>query len=160
MPWADPHTWLVGEVPTADLLNEQIRDNLLWLREDYYHAEFTASVGVTATSEASPTTVVTLGTQTFDGAPVTVEFFCIWAQPGTGGLVLSLWDGGTNLGIFGEIATTGGGPVHLAHRLIPTAASHEYRVRGWNRSGTTGVVFAGPGGSGQYMPGGIRAVGG
>lgn len=31
MPWTAPRTWDIGELVTAALMNEQLRDNLLWL---------------------------------------------------------------------------------------------------------------------------------
>lgn len=37
MAWSAPRTWIVGEVPTADLMNQEIRDNLSFLGNSHDH---------------------------------------------------------------------------------------------------------------------------
>lgn len=32
--WGQPTTWMVGELVTASLMNEHVRDNLLFLRDE------------------------------------------------------------------------------------------------------------------------------
>ena len=59
--WSQPRTWLTGELATAALLNQHLRDNLDWLKTPPVAVQFPTS-----------TVVVTNGiiTETTDGACV------------------------------------------------------------------------------------------
>ncbi|MDE2098581.1 MAG: hypothetical protein KGL39_15105 [Patescibacteria group bacterium] len=126
------------------------------------YVEFTASVSLAATTEASATTVVTASAYTFDGAtPVMIEFFAPAANtPVNSGLWCVLYDGATSLGemaFVGDPSTAYGNssPLIGKRRLTPSAASHTYSVRSYT-SLSGGQILAGAGGAGNYVPGYIR----
>jgi hypothetical protein len=48
MPWNDPRTWIAGEEVLAALMNQHVRDNLLWL-----HSAHTVEAQKTATQTVS-----------------------------------------------------------------------------------------------------------
>lgn len=130
------------------------------------YSEQTTDVTVSATTEASPTTVIDNSTAiTLDGnTTVLVEFYAAGVDnPGNAGgntVTLSLWDGtSTNLGRLGEIYHDSTLyrrlPVLIRRRFTPAAGTYTYKVRGY-RSNANGTVKAGSGGSGGYMPAYLR----
>jgi len=129
------------------------------------YVEFTAQVVVTQTVEASATTIVTAPAQTFDGAtPIVVEFFSPTINPsGTANqiLILSLWDGGTQIGrigLFGPgaTATTLSVPARVERKLTPSSGSHTYSIRAHNAVAGSSSVWAGTGVGTANVPGFIR----
>lgn len=123
----------------------------------YDEIEFTSAVNVTATTEATATTVVTSNALTFDGSTtIWVEFYSPYVTKGSTFTRLYLYDG-TSIGFIGHIDVTGGAPFHVKRKLTPSAAVHTYSIRGSVDAGT-GVVQAGAGGVGAYMPGFIRVT--
>jgi len=124
------------------------------------YAEITASVAVTATSEAGAQTVVTAPAITVDGATsILIEFSAMQLAPPSGQqLYLFLFDGSTSLGIL-TIAVPGsvaaGWPGRVARRLTPSAGTHTYSIRA-STSGGTANVIAGAGGVGVFVPAFVR----
>jgi hypothetical protein len=126
------------------------------------YAEVTTALSVTSTTEATSQLVVGAPATVFDGNPVVVEFYSPIVQPpvvAVGGITLYLSLDAAIIGVLGRIinpvANTAGAPVLLRRRLTPTAATHTF-VIGASVSSGTGVVVAGPGGSGQFLPAYIR----
>lgn len=98
----------------------------------------TAPVTVSATVEASSDTVISCAAHTFDGAAVMVEFFATRVETGTsaGFVLVSLWEGGTELGIIGitqldPASGTSSTPFIGKYRFTPSAASHTYTVKAY-----------------------------
>ena len=127
--------------------------------------EVTGSTSITATTEATANTVVTATGVAFDGATdVDIEAFFPFIEPAASVgafIVVVLYDGASSIGLLG-IARTPAANSHRgtffgARRLTPSAATHTYSIRAYVSTGT-GSVFAGTGGSGNYMPGYIRIV--
>ena len=124
------------------------------------YVELTTSVTVNATVEATPNDVVSAGSVAFDGS-TRVRIECYFPRVGTGAVsaatVLNLWDGATNLGRLGQPSAGAvvDEPFLAARYLTPSAASHEYKIRGW-RTGADGHVTAGAGGAGDEIAGYIR----
>jgi hypothetical protein len=123
--------------------------------------QITANVTVSATVEASGTTVITAAAHTFDGAAVVAEFFSPSLAPASNDfIIVSLFEGATQIARFGQV---GGGnaanPASTAFcarlRFTPTAASHTYTVTAI-RSATNGTIFAGLSGTGAYVPAYLR----
>jgi hypothetical protein len=118
-----------------------------------------SNVNVTATVEASANTIVTLPAKTYLATPHLIEvFFCrLDAGSGSAHMQILLFDGSTSLG---WLTSVGGGTQQpgfkAEHLLTPTAASHTYSVRGVLSASGTGIVRAGSGGAGTYLPGFIR----
>jgi hypothetical protein len=132
--------------------------------DELAYVEFTASVTISATTEATANTIVTAAAVTFDGVtPVIIEFFAPYvstAATAAAAVIVNLFDGASAIGALGNLTNptgTGGlnAPMRLARRLTPSAAAHTYGFRAF-AGGGNGGVGAGPGGSGAYMPGFIR----
>lgn len=126
------------------------------------YTEFTSNVTITATAEASATTIVTAPTLDLDGQAIVVEFFCARfdVPDAADDVLITLWDGPTDLGRLGYAISTGADmswPVRLARKIAtPTIGSHSYSIRGWHVGATNATAVAGAGGSGSVMPGFIR----
>lgn len=77
--------------------------------------------------------------------------------PSAGSMQINLQDGATNLGVIASLITSSvEAPVYCARRLIPTAASHTYKITANNIVSQTSTIYAGAGGAGVNMPGFIR----
>jgi hypothetical protein len=132
----------------------------------YDYAEFTSTVGITATSEATANNVVTGNAIAYDGSTaVWVEFECPGAGPDLSAagrtLLIILYDsvGTTSIGWIAyyenPAATQMYAPVHVTRKITPSAATHTYSIKAWVNGGT-GEILAGVGGAGAFMPGHIR----
>lgn len=127
---------------------------------EFDYVEKTTDTNVTATTEASGDTVITSNATTFDGEPVIAEFFCPRFQhPATSSvaIVLSLFEGATQLGRFGVILDTGATNVPFLgrYRFTPSAGSHTYVTKA-HVGGGTGVIHAGSGGTSGEFPAYLR----
>ena len=127
------------------------------------YVEFTSNVNVTATVEASADTIVSAGAVAFDGSIIAVvEFFTPAARPAASAaasIKYYLYDGASSIGLiaqqFSAAASSSIFECYGTRRLTPSNASHTYSIRAIVSTGT-GVVVAGAGGSGNYVPGFIR----
>ena len=128
------------------------------------YTEFTGNVSITATSEATATTIVTAPALTFDGATgVEIEFFTpdatLAANAAGNALVLVLYDGAASIGFLTQVST--GATTFLDYqlrplrRLTPSAAAHTYSVRGY-RSNANCTINAGVGGLAAFVPGWLK----
>lgn len=129
------------------------------------YQEFTSDVTTTATTEGTATTVVTSPSVTVDGStPIFVQFFAPVVRNNTAAAIvrLHLFEGSTPLGDIGwaeepSAGTDGGGPFFVSRRLTPSAGSHTYTVKVFVSAGS-GLVRAGAGGTGTFVPGYIRVT--
>lgn len=128
------------------------------------YVEFTADSTITATTEGTASTVVTGSAVTYDGVEkIMLEFFCeaVRPDPAVAGQTVTLLftDGGTALGQAQiQVPVTGSNlkvQAVVKRRLTPSAASHTYDVRAFVSSGT-GLIKAGAGGAGLFLPGFLR----
>lgn len=75
--WTQPRSWSVGELTTAALLNQQLRDNLEWLKTPPQNVHLpSADVTVTSTSFVdlwSPITLTSAGGAFLIGAQMSVK---------------------------------------------------------------------------------------
>ncbi len=123
------------------------------------YVEFTSPVTVSATSEGTPTAVVSAGAVVYAAARIKIEFYAPGYNTGNGtgaNLLANLWDASTNLG---RIAVAQGVnliyPIYAVRYLTPTAASHTYKIQAW-QTVANGTILAGSGGVGAQLPGFIR----
>jgi hypothetical protein len=126
------------------------------------YVEFTANVAVSATTEATPTDIVTAGSVSFDGKPVWLEFYSPHCSPPSvvGHIMVLRWyQDGASLGTLAQIvcqeAVQGWAPVFARRRLTPAAGAHTFKVGGAVNA-LTGFVGAGAGGAAGSVPGYIR----
>ena len=145
-----------------------VYDGALW-RElgrvvgDLDYAQITAPVTLGAA-----TVVVTGASVAYDGVtPVTIEFYCPSFEitsSGTGAVQqsdLKLYQDGSDIGYMAMIkegwvggwVDPGAYPVMVTRKMTPAAGNHTYSIRG---NGAAGVVKAGAGGAGAYMPAYLR----
>lgn len=128
------------------------------------YTEFTATVTVSAVTEAGANTVVTAGAITATGVdPIMVEFYSpAVVMPGSlsAQVILVLYDGAASIGVIGQSLNPSGSgagynPVLVRRKLTPSAGSHTYSIRAYAVS-PNGEVRAGVGGLGIYQPGYIK----
>lgn len=119
------------------------------------YAQIVSSVNITATTEGTANTVLTLPATTFDGATkVKLEFFDPrWQTPGSAAeMVAVLYDGAASVGLLGYGVNAGAGAAgKFEYIFTPAAATKTYSIRGYVSAGT-GIAIAGAGGSGLNMP--------
>jgi hypothetical protein len=129
------------------------------------YVEFTSTVNVTATVEASANTIVSAGAVSYDGSTrVCIEYFSGDNQAESAQddyMLFLLFDGSSaigqlaltmNQGVTGHAVRW---PVFVRRFLTPSNASHTYSVRAIVNTGT-GHVNVGAGGAGTAMPGYVR----
>jgi hypothetical protein len=140
--------------------------NLAGVELDY--VAFTSPVSVTATAEASATTIVTGSAVVYDGSTVAVIELVVpdvdMGGQNVGDLtIVWLYDGSSSIGFAAVLRNplTGANalrqPIHIAHRLTPSAATHTYSWRGTvTNASRPASIAAGAGGAGARLPGYIR----
>ena len=133
----------------------------------YYfdYAETTSTTTVTATSAATAQTHLSGNAVTYDGSTVVViEFFAYAISLDSDAtMVINLYDGSTDLGRLGAWNSTASGTttgtivtaVAVGRRLTPSAAAHTYSIRIW-KTGGTGSIIAGAGGTDTVLPNWLR----
>jgi hypothetical protein len=116
------------------------------------YAERTATLSVTAASEATALAVVTAPAVSFDGLTVVeILFSAAFIGKGASWTRCVLFDGETSLGTLVHSDGTTNIPAMGRRRLTPSAGSHVYSIRAYVDAGT-GAVGAGAGGAGVYVP--------
>lgn len=97
-------------------------------------------VTVTATSAPAADTVIDGNAVTYDGSTrVKIEFWSRFVfNSGGDYVIVTLWDGATDLGRIGQIRGAGGegAPVYGVVFLTPSAAAHTFHVKAWVTGGT------------------------
>lgn len=124
-----------------------------------FHAPVTGNVAVSNTSAAFSQDLVNSGSQPYDGGLILLEFFVAAVLVPTGvGVMVSLFDGTTDLGFMGAFANPGTAnlisPMLLRRVITPTVGNHTYHATGWLNPGPgTATFFAGTGtAGGVYGP--------
>ena len=129
---------------------------------EWDRASITSAVSVTATTEGAANAVVTGNSTTYDGTEVKVEFTAPYgSSPGTNvNLYVILLRDSTVIGRL-TVNTNGGvltSPIHLVAFDTPSAAAHTYKIQAYILSAGTGVVGAGAGGAGNFLPAVLRVT--
>lgn len=138
-----------------------------YYEEEIVATEFTASVTLSATTEATANTIVTAPERMFDGkSAYIIEFFCpLLTHNSDGTTSIWLYRDGVSIGRIGiengnsssAVVSSASGPVLMTARMVPPGGKHIFSIRG-STSGSTPVATAGVGGLGNYMPGRIRIL--
>lgn len=159
-------TWIIDRVAMSGLRVSvaQLVGSSQLPGHEYAHKEFTGYVTISATTEATATTIVTAPAVTFDGATaVLIEFYAMDflsnAHASGNAVFLALYEDGASIGQIGVLSISANAnlqvPVRVARKKTPSAGSHTYSIRGY-RTNADGIAVAGSGGSGDEMPGFIR----
>lgn len=172
-------TWLSGAVPVLHTAPSSV-DTLTLFSDDggatwigaqavpqyptgyeFGYDQVAAGATISSSTESSGTTVISCSAHTFDGGPVMAEFYCPFVHPAiaSGALIIvSLFEGSTQLGRFGVVENDGsvgaggvGAPLSGRFRFTPSVGPHTYTVTAF-QSGGSGNLNCGTGGTGNYMP--------
>jgi hypothetical protein len=128
------------------------------------YVQITTGVNITGSTEGTANTLITGTSQTYAAEAMVIEVFSpqiVLPTVAQANVIILLYDGGTVLGRLGIMlnpaADLNRHVFYAAHRLTPTAATHQYIVKA-TASSTTGTPSfgAGAGGSGTAMPAFIR----
>lgn len=130
----------------------------------FAYNEFTSNVAITALTEATANTIVSVAGVQFDGATeVVIDFRCVavhhtvqFAQT-----QVVVFDGATAIGQIGlwhaPDATTYQATNFVPFRMTPTAGTHTFSICAFTNVATASFI-AGPGGAGNFAPGFIRVT--
>lgn len=126
------------------------------------YAEVTSPVTVSSTTEAGADTVISGNPVSYDGSTVVIVEFYAYAIANGGStfqVVVTLWDGATDLGRIAQVipfgTASGWVPCCVRKRLTPSNGSHTFHIKAW-RVGGNGTIHAGVGGTAAGMPAYIR----
>lgn len=131
---------------------------------EWDYAQYTASVSVTATTEASANTLASGNGVYYDGTKLRLEFSSSGYKL-TGGTESSM-----SLVFLRDSTVLGqmvcdldhndddGSPLHCVTYDTPPAGTHTYTVKAFLSAGGTVLVKAGAGGSGTLLPGYLRVT--
>lgn len=135
--------------------------------DEHGYAPFTATVAISATTEATAQVCATLPSITFPSLQVVeFEFYSPQVLPAAlagAAIIFVLWDNtaGVSLGLLGSVgnpaAAVLSSPALMVRRLTPAAGARIYSVRAY-RTGGNGSVVAGAGGVGAFVPGYLKAT--
>ena len=115
------------------------------------YAERVSNLTVTVVPQASALLIVSAPTVLYDGSPILIAFHCPAVQT-TQTINVTLWDGGTDLGILGSYGA--GSVPNPVWRITPAPGNHTYHLKAF-AAGGTGTILAAAGGGG-IMPCAIR----
>lgn len=121
------------------------------------YVERTSDLTVTATAAASAQAWIDGNAILLDGnLRIKIECWASLASISTGQvIVFELYDGGTDLGVIGQIGDTSNAALQATVKgerfLTPSAASHTFHVKAW-KTGGTAVISGGSGGGGLHLP--------
>jgi len=154
--WTQPRSWSVGELTTASLMNQHLRDNLDWLKtppQGIYTVPI--SIGITSTSMVdimSPITITSAG-----GA------FLVGMQAGmscSAGTVIATFDlqvdaisqgGSTGIAFFTGTGSGTGFNASFVFYVSPIAAgSHVFKLRASVSTGSATIYGASGGYNAQF----------
>lgn len=122
------------------------------------YVERTTNLTVTATSDATAQAFITGNAVSYNGTTrIKIEIFATLMDiTASQALTINIYDGSTDLGrLLGIQANAGTGSSNFsaygARFLTPSNASHTYSLRAW-KTGGTGQIFCGAGGTATLLP--------
>jgi hypothetical protein len=134
----------------------------VWASRELDYVQITSSVNLTATTEGTAHTCITGTSQAYAAVPTLIEVYTPRLETGTSSgnaTIILLYDGASLIGRIGLTKTVAAvgffTPTLMQYRLTPTAATHQYIVKGIVTGGT-GVFTAGAGGAGTELPAFLR----
>lgn len=120
---------------------------------------FMASVNITGTTEGQHVIAATSPTE-YLAVEHEFQFSCpALSGPNVGTLIVSLYDGATQVARIGLVSAGVSSPCSIRVRFTPSAGTHAYQVKGNNSiTGHTSIAQAGVGGPTALAPGYLRIV--
>jgi len=123
------------------------------------YSQKTSATFITSSNPASPTTIISPGAITFDGAPVLVTFYSPDIQTPAlngGATQVYLYEGSTAIARLTYLQTNSGTAIIASqtgeYRFTPTAGSHTYTIAGIANQTGSPFVDGGAGGSNGPSP--------
>lgn len=143
--WSQNRTWISGEIVTASLFNQYIRDNFDWLKTPIASK---VTAGTIATTSATYVDVTSMtATFTTNGGGVDVLIRCTLGQSGVATNALQLVVDGVSECILGSWVSPAGAsylPVSFVHHIAAlSAGSHTIKVQAKTNAGTLTVISTG-----------------
>lgn len=160
MPWTTATTRTAGFSVTATVWNNELVNNMNFLKEVHY-SEYTTDASITATTAATANTVIAGSAVTYEAVPHMVTFSAPFILPdttATGRQVnIELYVDGATIGTLGQVRTPSATgnlyvPFERSRRYTPSAASHTIGIRAWVNAGTGTVGATG------FLAGFLRIV--
>lgn len=160
--WTQPRTWSVGELTTAALMNQHLRDNLDFLKTPpQNYADIGATVTLSSTSYADILTLPATITPSVANATMLATFCGYGAMSAAilGSLLtLDVTEDGNSLSGSGvqilQFHSIGaGGQVNLSFALyapLRAASAHTYKLRGKISAGTASIFGSAIGALGRF----------
>lgn len=152
MAYTTPRTWVVNELLTAALLNEQVRDNESFLHTLATHLSALAVLGTNITTASTSFVDLTAAAVTLTLATASDVLLLFWGESrnsNTGThLTFGWFEGATELSAVMSTIGTGAAyadpvAVCLPHLIKAVAAgAHTYKIQ-WKVSGGTGQITNG-----------------
>lgn len=154
--WTQPRTWSVGELTTAAIMNQHLRDNLDWLKSPPLNA-YTAPTSIAITSTSLVDIMIPL-TLTSSGGAFLVGFqACMSASTGSVNTVFDIHvDGvsqGGGLGVAYFTATGSGtnfNPSFVFYVSPKAAGPHTFKLRAAVSTGSATIYAASAGYNAQF----------
>lgn len=135
--WTTPRTWVEGEIVTAALMNEVIRDNLDWLKgRPYIQANDLDGTVYSTTSSTFQDTGLSATLTTTGGRVMVVAWGSFLVGNSATNAVLTIYEDGVNQGNATEgmqylvAGSNGRVPFCIVYitPTAPTAASHTWKL--------------------------------
>lgn len=154
--WTAPRTWATDELVTAALMNEQLRDNVDFLRNPPFASYLLNNSDYTTTSSSfvnvdNTNLSLTITTQ---GGPLLIGFYgSIYHSSASGRVFFDVdIDGTSRVGgddglVVSTVSSTVSAVSFLVWKAGLSAASHTFKLQ-WKTSTSTATLYAGQGTSG------------
>ena len=154
--WTQPRSWSVGELTTASLMNQHLRDNLDWLKtppQGVYTVP--TSIGITSTALVdimSPITITSAGGAFLVGMQVGMSCSAAAVVVTFDLQVDAISQGGaTGLTYFNGIGTGTAFNASFVFYVSPkTAGSHTFKLRACVSAGSASIYAASAGYNAQF----------
>ena len=149
MAYTAPRTWVVNELLTAALLNEQLRDNELYLKELALHLTAVAESAADTSFNSATYVDVNSMAVTLTLTQACDVFLSFWCAPtfssGGGNVRFAFFEGAVHKGLDGGgkvfFDYCSPGPISMTHLVLAVdAGAHTYKVCGKTDWGTPHIT--------------------
>lgn len=140
--WTQPRTWAVGELTTAAIMNQHLRDNFDWLRTPPAAIDTVSGIGTTSASLVDVTGSSISVTTTGTGG---VDFFWVGTYAVTTTATITVAFNADGATVFSIPFATSfvGFPQACSfsyHVAAPSAGAHTYKMQVSTNAGTATII--------------------